>query len=1262
VRKHMKQRLGAIFLSIGCIIAGAGSALAQATVTTDQSDYPPGATVNITGTGFWPGETIQLQVLRIDIPENSGPEHLPWMVTNDASGNFQTTWYVTPDEAGATLRLTATGLTSGLTAQTTFTDSAISSTASGGNWNSASTWARVLRTGTITTSSSSTAVTGSGTTFTTQLAAGSIITTTGGTTIGTVASITDNTHLTLTANAASSNSGISYQAQVVPFSGDDVTIVAGATVTVTADATVNSIAFGNSSSSAATLTVNNGVTLTVSGDVALQTSASRNTSATIAGAGTISCASVTVSGSPGGNYVSTLTSTISILDVSGDVSLTGNRSGNSHDDAEFDLNSGSMTVGGTITLDSNTGHGAQATFDMSQGAATGTLTLSGTTPFSSVGANSTFTANGSGATVNYSASGAQTVFATTYQNLVFSGSGAKSMASGTTVSGNLSIAPTGSATASVGNGLSLNVGSLTLGGVTQVSGTWGSTASSATHKNSTYFGTTATGVLNVLTGAATRLVITGSGSQTAGASQNLTITAKDASGNTDLTYAGSKNLTLSGAISSGNPVTAPTVKNSSGTAIAFGSATAINFSSGVATVSGGNNGVMTLYKAESATISATDGSISSSGSDRLSVTVSAGTASKLVITGSGSQTAGASQNLTTTAEDAYGNTATTYTGSKNLTLSGANSSGNPVTAPTVKNSSGTAVAFGSATAITFGSGVATVSGGNNGVMTLYKAESATISVTDGSISSSGSDRLSVTVSAGTANKLAFTMQPGGGTGGTAWSQQPVVTVQDQYGNTVTTDTSTVTVAIQNNAGPGGTLSGTLTKAAVSGVADFSLNASKLSINKIGTGYTLRATDGSLTFIDSSGFNITVGAAAKLAFTTQPGGGTGGTAWSQQPVVTVQDAGGNTVTTDTSTVTVAIQNNAGPGGVLSGTLTKAAVSGVADFSLNASKLSIDKIGTGYTLRATDGSLTFIDSSGFNITVGAANAYRITANTTTPGAGASDQLTITLVDAGANTVTTFSGDKTLTFSGLATAGDGTYPTVTDKNGAAVNLGTSEATTFASGVSSSANGAAVLTAYKAQTATLNVLDSGGLASTSPGGAGVSLTIANVNPVALAKSFTRAPGLSLKMLKSALLSGATDANHDSLTVSAVQNPSTGGATVTAPAGSWVFYLPNSAGNGDTFTYTVNDGNGGTDTKTVTIYLQQQGGAAQQISYNAGGVTIIFAGIPNYTYDVQRSADAGFTSPTVMTTTQAPSAGVFTYIDSNPPNPGPSFYRLMQH
>src|SRR6185437_10923844 len=93
-----------------------------------------------------------------------------------------------------------------------------------------------------------------------------------------------------------------------------------------------------------------------------------------------------------------------------------------------------------------------------------------------------------------------------------------------------------------------------------------------------------------------------------------------------------------------------------------------------------------------------------------------------------------------------------------------------------------------------------------------------------------------------------------------------VQVQDAHGNPRTSDNSTVvTIAIANNPG-GGTLSGTFTNVAVvGGTATFS----NLSINRIGTGYTLAATAPSLTSATSSTFDITLGAATKLAFVQQP---------------------------------------------------------------------------------------------------------------------------------------------------------------------------------------------------------------------------------------------------------------------------------------------------------------------------------------------------------------------------------------------------------
>lgn len=112
-------------------------------------------------------------------------------------------------------------------------------------------------------------------------------------------------------------------------------------------------------------------------------------------------------------------------------------------------------------------------------------------------ANVTLNATASGNVVNYNGA-SPSVDATTYANLTLSGSGAAVIASGTSVSGTMSIAPTGSATASIGAGLNIAVGSLTLGGHGRINGTWGSTSSTATYKNNTYFAAT-TGRLTVST-------------------------------------------------------------------------------------------------------------------------------------------------------------------------------------------------------------------------------------------------------------------------------------------------------------------------------------------------------------------------------------------------------------------------------------------------------------------------------------------------------------------------------------------------------------------------------------------------------------------------------------------------------------------------------------------------------------------------------------------------------------------------------------------
>ena len=87
--------------------------------------------------------------------------------------------------------------------------------------------------------------------------------------------------------------------------------------------------------------------------------------------------------------------------------------------------------------------------------------------------------------------------ASAFTNLTIAGtSGVKTLASNTTITSTLSIAPTGSSTASLNAGTTYTVPNLTLGGFGRVNGTWGSTSSSATNQNNSFFAAT-TGIVSV---------------------------------------------------------------------------------------------------------------------------------------------------------------------------------------------------------------------------------------------------------------------------------------------------------------------------------------------------------------------------------------------------------------------------------------------------------------------------------------------------------------------------------------------------------------------------------------------------------------------------------------------------------------------------------------------------------------------------------------------------------------------------------------------
>ena len=146
-------------------------------------------------------------------------------------------------------------------------------------------------------------------------------------------------------------------------------------------------------------------------------------------------------------------------------------------------------------------------------------------------------------------------------------------------------------------------------------------------------------------------------------------------------------------------------------------------------------------------------------------------------------------------------------------------------------------------------------------------------------------------------------------------------------------------------------------------------------------------------------------AAKLVVTTSPSDATAGSAFVVQPQVTVEDAAGNPVTTDTSTVDLTITGgtptSGGPGTLSSCTQT-GEVNGVVSFA----GCTIDAAGSGYEIHATDGGLAAADSAAFSVAPGAATRLVVTAPAAA-AVGGPVSLTVRAEDGYANTSTAYGG---------------------------------------------------------------------------------------------------------------------------------------------------------------------------------------------------------------------------------------------------------------
>ncbi|HEV8067331.1 MAG TPA: putative Ig domain-containing protein [Planctomycetaceae bacterium] len=367
-----------------------------------------------------------------------------------------------------------------------------------------------------------------------------------------------------------------------------------------------------------------------------------------------------------------------------------------------------------------------------------------------------------------------------------------------------------------------------------------------------------------------------------------------------------------------------------------------------------------------------------------SLTVQAAQPSKLVLLSSPvSGTAGQalSPSLTVAVEDAFGDVVTDDSSTVTIAVS----------------AGPTRLSADSITSAVAVDGIATFSS-----LLLDAAGTYRLGVADGSLT--GATSATITIGAGAASKLFVSDAPVFATAGQALNPGVTVGVQDAFGNAVTSDTSTITLSVTS--GPAGFASGSTTSTvAVNGVATFS----NLILGAAGP-YTLIATAGSLASSTSTSITVNPATASKLFVSDAPVFATAGQALNPGVTVGVQDAFGNAVTFDTSTITLSVSS--GPAGFASGSSTSAvAVNGVAMFS----DLILDAAGP-YTLIATAGSLASGTST--SITVNPATASKLFVSDApvfaTAGQALNPGVTVVVQDAFGNAVTSDTSAITLSVS--------------------------------------------------------------------------------------------------------------------------------------------------------------------------------------------------------------------------------------------------------
>ncbi len=366
--------------------------------------------------------------------------------------------------------------------------------------------------------------------------------------------------------------------------------------------------------------------------------------------------------------------------------------------------------------------------------------------------------------------------------------------------------PTGNVT--VSDGTASCVGTVAAGGCNLIPTTAGAKNLTATYAGDANFAGSASGIVaHAVTAAATTTAITGDAPDPSVVGQPYTVNYSVA-----VTAPGTGTPTGDVTVSDGTATCAGTV--------AAGSCVLTSTTVGAKNLTANYAGDANFTGSSSAAV---PHQVDAFGA--VSASLSTVTASAPTITAS----PGSSQStITVTARDAFGNVIPS--------------------ASIIFSSTGTANSFTPPTESTNGAGVAT------SAFNSTNAEPKTISATANGVLIE--QTASVTVDPAAASQLAFTVQPSNTTQNATITPAVQVTVQDEFGNTVTGSTAAITLTITPGTGTlGATLSGGGPVSASGGGATFSTLRIDLP-NLPGLGYRLDATATGLTTATSNLFDIT----------------------------------------------------------------------------------------------------------------------------------------------------------------------------------------------------------------------------------------------------------------------------------------------------------------------------------------------------------------------------------------------------------------------